>query len=90
MVTRIAVASSSRAEFGLLSNLCKQLNEDPSFDLSLLVIGSHLDPSMGNTIDEINNYKLPISLRVPWPLSRRNSTVDAINGASETLNREGL
>ena len=90
MVTRIAVASSSRAEFGLLSNLCKQLNEDPSFDLSLLVIGSHLDPSMGNTIDEINNYKLPISLRVPWPLSRRNSTVDAINGASETLNRVGL
>lgn len=51
--SRVAVFTSSRADYGLLRPLLKLLNDDPDFSLSLLIGGSHLSPRFGFTETEI-------------------------------------
>ena len=41
-INKIAVFTSIRSEYGLLSPLIKRLHENPLFDLQLLVGGAHL------------------------------------------------
>ncbi len=50
---RVCVFTGSRAEFGLLRPLIDLINNDPFFDLKLMVSGSHLSPQLGFTVDEI-------------------------------------
>lgn len=52
---RIAVVTSTRAEFGLLSPLIRLLRtkEDADFVCELIVTGTHLSEYHGHTIDEI-------------------------------------
>jgi UDP-hydrolysing UDP-N-acetyl-D-glucosamine 2-epimerase len=52
---KIAVFTSTRAEYGSLNFLLKELYKDNTFELELLVGGSHLLEEFGNTIDEILN-----------------------------------
>jgi UDP-hydrolysing UDP-N-acetyl-D-glucosamine 2-epimerase len=60
MVKKIAVFTSTRAEFGLLKKLCELLENSPKFELQLYVTGTHLSDSFGKTISEIHNSNLPI------------------------------
>lgn len=53
MKNRILVATSSRSEYGLLRELLKSLEENPRFELTLLVTGGHLKGVFGNSIQEI-------------------------------------
>ena len=52
---RIAVVTSTRAEYGLLSPIIKSLREFESteFKTDLIVTGTHLKESFGKTINEI-------------------------------------
>ncbi len=52
-VMRIAVLTSSRADYGIYKPLLKALAEDGNFDLSLIVFGTHLSVFHGFTIDNI-------------------------------------
>lgn len=58
---RVCVVTGTRADYGLLRNVLFRLNNNNSIDLSLVVTGSHLSESFGNTQREIlqdgfNNY----------------------------------
>ncbi len=61
---RIAILTSSRADFGIYLPLLKKLKEDPFFDLKIIAFGTHLSPFHGFTIDQIikegfeANYKI--------------------------------
>ena len=50
---KIAVYTSSRAEYGHLYWLLKALEQEPSIELQLLVGGAHVSPTFGQTIEEI-------------------------------------
>jgi GDP/UDP-N,N'-diacetylbacillosamine 2-epimerase (hydrolysing) len=50
---RIAVLTSSRADFGIYLPLLKKLESDPFFQLELIVFGTHLSQSHGYTLNEI-------------------------------------
>ena len=50
---QIAVFSATRAEYGLLKNLIKGIEDDDYFILNLIISGSHLSSAHGRTIDEI-------------------------------------
>lgn len=50
---KIAVFTSSRADYGLLYWLLKDIREASEFDLCLIVSGSHLSPLHGNTVSQI-------------------------------------
>lgn len=64
---KIAVVTATRAEYGLLSPVIKELRKNESNDLriELIVTGAHLSKKYGMTIEEIGDridYKIPISL----------------------------
>lgn len=50
---RIAVLTSSRADYGIYQPLLRRLEQDPFFDLELIVFGTHLSELHGRTIDLI-------------------------------------
>lgn len=50
---RICVVTGTRAEFGLLRTLLRELRAAPEVELQLVATGAHLSPSHGHTISEI-------------------------------------
>ncbi len=65
---KIAVITATRAEYGLLSPVIKELRKHESIELKidLIVTGTHLSEKYGMTIDEIKervDHKIPISVK---------------------------
>ncbi|MBQ4838268.1 UDP-N-acetylglucosamine 2-epimerase [Pseudoalteromonas luteoviolacea] len=52
---KVALVTSTRADFGLLLPLIQKLEADPSFSVSILATGSHTDSSRGDTLQEVHN-----------------------------------
>lgn len=71
---RIAVVTTSRADYSHLYWPLKLLSEHPAVDLKLIVMGPHLSPEFGSTIREIENDGLPISARIESLLSSDTDT----------------
>lgn len=69
MSNRVCVVTGSRAEYGLLSPLLEALRADESFELQLLVTGSHLSPEFGLTYREIEADGYTIDEKVEVVLS---------------------
>lgn len=61
---RIAVLTSSRADFGIYLPLLKKLREDPFFDLSIIAFGTHLSPFHGETIQQIYEEDFEVKYKV--------------------------
>lgn len=58
---KIALATSTRAEYGIMSRLIEKIENDPDLELQLLVTGMHLSDKFGKTINEI---KSPITKKI--------------------------
>lgn len=56
---RIAIITSSRAEWGLLEPLAIAIANDAYFELEIIITGSHLSPEFGITENMISNAKWP-------------------------------
>ena len=61
----IAVVTTTRAEYGLLSPFIRRLYGDPDIDLRLIVSGTHLSKRHGDTIAEIEHDGMPIHGKIP-------------------------
>ncbi len=66
---KIAVVTGSRAEYGLLYWVLRDLQDHPEVELQLIVTGMHLAPEFGLTVREIERDGLPIAARVEMLLS---------------------
>jgi UDP-hydrolysing UDP-N-acetyl-D-glucosamine 2-epimerase len=60
----IAVVTSSRADYSHLYWPLKDLAAHPAVDLRLIAMGSHLAPTFGSTVQEIERDQLPIAARI--------------------------
>jgi UDP-hydrolysing UDP-N-acetyl-D-glucosamine 2-epimerase len=69
MTRRIAVVTSSRADYSHLYWPLKLLSELPEVDLRLIAMASHLAPEFGATVREIENDGFPIAARIESLLS---------------------
>ena len=69
MRRRIAVVTGSRAEYGLLYWVLKDLHAFDAFDLQLIVTGMHLSTEFGMTVRQIETDGLPITRRVEMLLA---------------------
>jgi len=69
MKRRIAVVTGSRAEYGLLYWVLKELHASEAFDLQLIVTGMHLSTEFGMTVRQIEADGLPIARRVEMLLA---------------------
>ena len=58
---KVAILSSSRADFGIYYPLVKILQEDSFFELEIIVFGTHLEKKFGFTIDEILSFGFEVS-----------------------------
>ncbi len=65
---KICIITGTRAEYGLLYWLMKEIDADKDLDLQIVVTGMHLSPEFGNTYQQIEkdgfiiNKKVDISL----------------------------
>jgi UDP-N-acetylglucosamine 2-epimerase (non-hydrolysing)/GDP/UDP-N,N'-diacetylbacillosamine 2-epimerase (hydrolysing) len=66
---RIAVVTSSRADYGHLVWVLRDLEAHPDFELQLIVLGAHLSPEFGLTVGEIERDGIPVAERVESLLS---------------------
>ncbi|MCY9546104.1 UDP-N-acetylglucosamine 2-epimerase [Lysinibacillus xylanilyticus] len=74
MKRKICIVTGTRAEYGLLSNLAKQLQKDKEFDLQMIVTGMHLSPEFGSTYKEIENDGFLIDEKIEILLSADSPT----------------
>ncbi len=69
MNRRIAVVTSSRADYSHLYWPLKLLSEHRGVDLRLIAMASHLSPEFGSTVREIEKDGFPIAARIESLLS---------------------
>jgi len=69
MKKNICIITGSRAEYGLLKGLLKEINKDKILKLILFVTGTHLEEKYGNTFKEIENNGFTINEKIPMNLN---------------------
>ena len=69
LVKRIAVFTGTRAEYGLLYWLMKEIQASSLLELQVLVSGMHLSPEFGETWKEVEADGFPIDAKVEMLLS---------------------
>ena len=74
MVRKIAVVTGTRAEYGILYWLLKEIQDRPSLELQLLVTGAHLSPEFGLTYQHIEADGFPIAEKLEILLSADSET----------------
>lgn len=65
----IAVVTTSRADYSHLYWPLRRLMEHPRVDMKLIVLGSHLSPEFGSTVQEIERDGIPIAAKIECLLS---------------------
>ena len=68
-IQKVAVFTGTRAEYGLLFWLLKDIQSDPDFTLQLLVSGMHLSPEFGETYQQIEKDGFKIDEKIEILLS---------------------
>lgn len=86
---QVCVVTGSRAEYGLLRPLLIKFNNDERFGLTVVATGSHLSPSLGYTIDEIeaDGYSDIIKIPIIEEVNTRRGMVDAASTALREFGR---
>ncbi len=69
MKRKIAVITTSRADYSHLYWPLRDLSAHSQVDLKLIVLGSHLSPEFGNTVREIEKDGFPIAAKIECLLS---------------------
>lgn len=77
---KIAILTSSRADYGIYLPLLKVLREDPYFDLKIIAFGTHLSQFHGYTINQLANDGFEVSYQIESML-----TGDSPNAVSTAM-----
>jgi len=71
---RIAVVTTSRADYSHLYWPLRELDAHPEVELGLFTLGAHLSPEFGTTVREIERDGFPIKARIECLLSSDSDT----------------
>src|SRR5664279_2172461 len=69
MTRKIAVVTTSRADYSHLYWPLHDLSRHPNVDLKLIAMGPHLSPEFGHTVSEIERDGFEIAARIECLLS---------------------
>lgn len=61
---KIAVITGTRAEYGILKSVLKEIEANPKLDLSLIVVGMHLSAEFGYTVKEVEQDGFKIDAKI--------------------------
>jgi UDP-hydrolysing UDP-N-acetyl-D-glucosamine 2-epimerase len=74
---RVAVVTSTRADYGLLRWTMQSLQDDPRAQLQVIATGTHLSSAFGRTIDAIKGDGFDIDAEVDMPLDDSDGLASA-------------
>lgn len=86
---RVAIVTTTRADYGILHWLISEVHRDPDLQLLLYVTGAHLVRGFGHTVDQISADGLPIARCIPI-LAEEDSPLratDAVGAAASGFGR---
>lgn len=83
MKHRVCVVTGTRAEYGLLSGLMRQIADDPELELQIVATGTHLVRSFGMTLQHIERDGFSINRKVRIPVG--DSETDAISSMAAAM-----
>jgi UDP-hydrolysing UDP-N-acetyl-D-glucosamine 2-epimerase len=86
---KICVATTSRADFGLLSRLMHAIQADPKLRLQIIVSGMHLETRFGETWREIKAQGIRIDRKIPMRMTG-DSNVANLHSISTGLKGFGI
>jgi UDP-N-acetylglucosamine 2-epimerase len=66
---KVCIISGTRAEYGLLYWLMKEIQEDPDLELQIIATGMHLSPEFGLTYRQIEEDGFKIDKKIEMLLS---------------------
>ncbi len=83
---KVAIVTATRAEYGLLMPVIKELRkfESENFKTELIVTGTHLNEKYGMTVKEIEANGLRIDQRIPISV-KSDTEVDIVANQAEAL-----
>lgn len=91
---RVAIVTSTRADWGLLSGIARGLDSRGDVELSVIATNMHLDPRFGNTVDEILTDGISVSERVEMtpssdlPVDTARATARCLEGMAGAFERQ--
>ncbi|MEM7647237.1 MAG: UDP-N-acetylglucosamine 2-epimerase [Pseudomonadota bacterium] len=91
---KIAVVTSSRADFGLLLPVIKKMEASEALDVEVWVTGSHLSTHFGMTVQDIEKAGLSVSEKVPSidgvdsEAANTRSIARGLDGFADVLSRK--
>ena len=95
-MVKLAVITSTRAEYGLLRPLIEKLLNEPEFEVQVLVSGTHLLERYGNTIQYIHRDNIPVAYEIPIfkedfvsdEINTTNAVAEAVRRCGEIFSQE--
>ncbi|MBW2554730.1 MAG: UDP-N-acetylglucosamine 2-epimerase, partial [Deltaproteobacteria bacterium] len=93
MKRKICIVTGSRAEYGLMYWLMKEIQEDPDLELQIIATGMHLSPEFGLTYKVIEedgfviNQKVEMLISSDTPVAIAKSMGLGIIGCADALER---
>lgn len=70
---KICVVTATRAEYGYLKWLMKDIQQDSDLELQVIVTGTHLDKIQGYTVDQIVADGIPVTAEVDVQVNNSDS-----------------
>ncbi|MBP5158298.1 MAG: UDP-N-acetylglucosamine 2-epimerase (hydrolyzing) [Treponema sp.] len=61
---KICIVTATRAEYGYLKWLMKDIQDDPALELQVIATGTHLDRTQGHTVNQIIADGIPVTAEV--------------------------
>ena len=65
MAIKLAIITSTRAEYGLLQPLIREMTKDAYFQIEVIATGTHLLDKFGNTLETITADGISVAHKVP-------------------------
>ena len=77
MGRRICIVTGTRAEYGLLYWLMREIADDKDLTLQIVATAMHLEPAFGHTVDQIRSDGFVVDVEVPMDLQRDDAVAIA-------------
>ena len=81
--------SAARSDFGILSGLLNKLSSNKKLNVGLIISGSHLDKSFGDTGNEIKNYHYDNIFKIKINHLGSNITSKSLIGLGNMMQKVG-
>ncbi len=85
---KVAYATGSRADYGIVKNYLRLLEDDNEINFSVLVTGSHLEKKFGYSVDIIKKDGFKIECEIPLQM-KNDSNANVVKSMAVALDKFG-